>query len=311
VSATAHAEPTATERSVAESLFRDAKDLLRRGKTPEACEKLRASYKIDPAGGTLINLAMCHEIEGKTASAWTEFSEALAAAKKAARADREKAAREHLTALEPRLSHVTVLAPTDGAPAGLEVKLDGIAIESRALGTSIAVDPGEHVASATAPGKVPWQSKASFKEGEARTILVPSLANEAAPPPPPPPPAPWKRPLGIAATGAGAVLLGVGVGFGVNAINLGTRANDACPMRLCSPAGLTAASQAKAAANVSNGTLAAGGVLAAAGIVLLVLSMPSATEGAPSPGPSVARVPLVIVPGVGPAPWMIASGGAF
>src|SRR5262245_2596708 len=109
--APALAEPTATERAMADSLFNEAKKLLARGKPPEACAKLAESYKLDPAGGTLLNLGMCHEIEGKTATAWTEFELALALARKSRRADREKAAREHMTALEPRMSRITVTVP--------------------------------------------------------------------------------------------------------------------------------------------------------------------------------------------------------
>lgn len=227
--APARGEPTATERAMADGLFRDAKKLLARGKTPEACEKLAASYRIDPAGGTLLNLAQCHEIEGKTASAWTEFSVALAAARKSARGDREKAARQHMDALEPRLSRVTVTVPAASAVPGLEVKIDGTVIEATALGTAIPVDPGDHVASATAPGRKPWEAKASLKETESRTLTVPPLNLIVAPAAPGPPPLAWKRPAGIAAAGAGLVLLGVGAGFGVRAVTLGSRAGDGCP----------------------------------------------------------------------------------
>jgi hypothetical protein len=201
----ARAEPTTTERAMADSLFRDAKKLLARGKTPEACEKLAASYRIDPAGGTLINLAMCHEIEGKTATAWTEFNVALAAARKAARPDREKAARDHMTTLEPRLSRVTITVPATAA--GLEVKLDGVAIEATALGSPFPVDPGEHTATATAPDRKPWEAKISLKETESRALAVPELAAVGPPPAPAaPPPLQWKKPVGIGPPGGGSLL---------------------------------------------------------------------------------------------------------
>jgi hypothetical protein len=277
--APARAEPTATERAMADSLFRDAKKLLARGKTPEACEKLDASYRLDPAGGTLINLAMCHEIEGKTGTAWSEFNVALAAARKAARADREKAAREHMHALEPRLSHLTLSVPQGSEAPGLEIKLDGTAVESKVLGTAISVDPGDHTASAGAPGREPWQAKISLHEGENQTLTVPLLASTAPPPPPaPPPPTPWKRPVGIAAAGAGAALLAVGAGFGARAISLGGTAASDCPNLRCSPAGLSAVSDGRSAAGIANGTLAAGGLLMATGVVFLILSFVTAPE---------------------------------
>jgi hypothetical protein len=318
---TERAEPTPTERAMADGLFRDAKKLLARGKTPEACEKLAASYHIDPAGGTLLNLAMCHEIEGKTASAWTEFSEALAAARKGARADREKAARQHLETLEPRLSRVTVTVPAESAAAGLEVKIDGIVIQATALGTPIPVDPGDHTASAAAPDRKPWEEKVSLREAESRTLTVPPLDPTSAPaPPPPPPPTPWKRPAGIAAAGAGVVLLAVGAGFGARAITLGSRAGDGCPNLLCTPAGLSAVSEGRSAAGVANGTLAAGGALAAAGVVLLVLSAASGetretretreTGGAAPRSGSVFRN-VEVQPALAPGLLLLSAGGAF
>jgi hypothetical protein len=182
-----------------------------------------------------------------------------------------EAATDHLKALEPRLSHLTIAAPE--AIPGLEVKLDGVPVEAKVLGTAISVDPGEHSATASAPGREPWAAKLQIKEKESQTLTVPSLVSTAPTAlPPPPPSTPWKRPVGIAAAGAGAVLLAVGAGFGSRAISLGSHAASECPGLMCSPAGISDVSDGRSAANVANGTLAAGGALLAAGAVLLVLS---------------------------------------
>ena len=61
--------------AMAEALFKEGKKLLAEQKVPEACRKFESSYRIDPAPGTLINLALCHEQEGKLATAWGEFNE--------------------------------------------------------------------------------------------------------------------------------------------------------------------------------------------------------------------------------------------
>ena len=106
-----HAEPTAGERATADALFRDAKRLMKKKAYDEACPKLAESQRLDPQGGTLLNLAVCHALQGLTASAWVEFQEALALAKEAKRRDRIHLAEREIVKLEPRLSRLTIQVP--------------------------------------------------------------------------------------------------------------------------------------------------------------------------------------------------------
>jgi hypothetical protein len=154
--------------AIAESLFRDGKRLSAEHKFAEACPKFAESYKLDPGLGTLLNLATCHEAEGKPASAWAEFSEASSRARREGDNDRAQLADEHVRSLEPKLAHVSI-AFAGSAPAGLVIKFDGRELSSAALGVQFPVDPGQHQIEAAAPGK----------QGYSQTIDAPGPAGSA------------------------------------------------------------------------------------------------------------------------------------
>src|SRR5688500_12989999 len=102
------AEPTQTDAVIAQSLFDEGRNLLAAGKIKEACVKFAESQRLDPGGGTLLNLALCHEREGKIATASAELEAATAQAIKDGRKDREGIARDHFAALQPRLPKLVV-----------------------------------------------------------------------------------------------------------------------------------------------------------------------------------------------------------
>ena len=126
------AAPTEQEKSLAETLFRDGKTLMAAGKYTEACPKLLASEGYDPQIGTLLNLALCHESDGKTASAWAEFNEGASTAEKQGQSDRAAFAREHAKALEAKLSRLRVVV--NNPSASLTVKVDGVPLAASAWG---------------------------------------------------------------------------------------------------------------------------------------------------------------------------------
>src|SRR4051794_33573309 len=108
----AHAEPTA-DSQIAQSLFDDGRVLMDAGRFAEACPKFAESQRLEPAAGTLLNLALCHEHEGKTATAWTEFRDALSLAMAAQRKDRQELAELHIATLGPKLTRLSVAVPPD------------------------------------------------------------------------------------------------------------------------------------------------------------------------------------------------------
>ncbi|HYQ02660.1 MAG TPA: hypothetical protein VER96_28505 [Polyangiaceae bacterium] len=219
----APARAQSSDAALAESLFREGKRLSAERKFAEACPKFAESYKLDPGLGTQLNLALCHESEGKLATAWAEFSEASSRAKREGDADRAALADEHVRALEPKLAHISIaLAPGASVP-GLIVKFDSRELASAALGLPIAVDPGKHVLEASAPGKEP--SAQTFEAPSTPTtvtVTVPVLKDSApapvavapvpapAPAPANPPPAP--PPSSSSGPNTGAIVAGVATG---------------------------------------------------------------------------------------------------
>jgi tetratricopeptide (TPR) repeat protein len=169
------------EAVAAQALFEEGRRLLQAGYVAEACPKLAESQRLEPAAGTLLNLALCHEQEGKTATAWLEYNDALALAARANDDERRQIARERIDALQPLLSRLVLLAP-EQAPADLSVELDGTRLGSDAWATGVPVDPGKHTLRITARGKVPAIVPVNVGRAAGNLALpLPELAD--APPP--------------------------------------------------------------------------------------------------------------------------------
>lgn len=263
--------PSDVDRKLAQSLFDHARQLLEAGQASAACPKFAESHRLDPAGGSLLNLAVCHEREGKTGSAWFEYNDALSLAIKEGRPDREQIARERLAALEPKLVRLAV-APAPGAEIeGLEVTLDGVALRRAVWGTPMVIDPGAHGVDARAPGRGPWSTTVTLEgEGRLETVEVPPLAPARPAPPPPPRTAdvttrtlsPWVYALG---TGAAAGSLAAAI-TGVMALERQFKANRECvsERNYCSQEGLDAGESARTLAWVSTVSFGAALVAAAA-----------------------------------------------
>jgi tetratricopeptide (TPR) repeat protein len=163
-------------RAQAEALFQEARQLMSAGDYAAACPKLEASQHLDPAVGTLLNLADCYEKNGRTTSAWAEFLHAANEAHKVGDDRRERAARERAIAIEPRLSKLTVTVEPAAALRGLELERDGDAIEHGMWGVALPVDPGEHTIVARAPGRRPWKTVVDVPANQgATTVEIPTL----------------------------------------------------------------------------------------------------------------------------------------
>jgi hypothetical protein len=233
--------PSTNERALAEALFREARELMQAGRYAEACGKFAESQRLDPAGGTLLNLAVCHEAEGKTASAWAEFQEALAIARADGRQDRVDLASEHISALEPRLSKIVVDVSED-RPDGLLVSINRMTVGAAGWGSAVPVDPGRVEIRAEAPGHVSFAKKLEISEAEELRVAIPRLVRaQSAPASRVPEAGPSVKREASGKTGAyvvgavGVAALAVGGYFGVRAMREKSKADDnGCDANSCS-----------------------------------------------------------------------------
>lgn len=138
----APAQAQAPSAGAAEILFREGDEAFRAGRTEEACEKFGQSYRIDPAPGTLKNLAICHETAGKTTSAWLEYLKLASLAMAAGKEKSAAKAREQADRLEAALSRVSIVLPAGTRVVTFEI--DGVGTDVSALTTSLPLDPGDH-----------------------------------------------------------------------------------------------------------------------------------------------------------------------
>lgn len=297
--ARAETPPAVQGAPVAQALFETARRLMEEGKFAEACPKLAESHRLDPAAGTLLNLAVCHEKEGKMASAWVEYNDLLAIKGGDNGTERRRIAAERITEIEPRLAHVTFVPEPEDEALDLVIALDGAQLHRAAIGVPLPVDPGAHRIAVTAPGRKTWWSEiAAVEPGTSREVHVPPL--EPLDPPAAPrgslaagtkigaaaqlPPAnPRRSAAYVTAAGALVALAAAGY-FGYLAKNEWDRRNDRCVPDCDNPDATSGAGRARTLARVADVAAGLGIVMGAIGAYLYVTSAPSAavSTGGPS-----------------------------
>jgi hypothetical protein len=281
----AQAEPTATQKATAETLFQRGVSLAESGRVADACTQFDASLQIDPAIGTLFRLADCYDRVGRTASAWALFSEAQARARAAEQEERERMAAERVANLELRLSKLS-FSVGDNAPAGLELRMNDVVVPRASWGLELPVDPGPQRLQLSAPGHRGWLETVVVEKGPSmRKLTLPTLTPEpvkAAPQPPlvaiaPPTPTkaadPERYPvwLGYAIGGVGLASVGVASVMGYRAYDLNQQSLDQCSRanaNACTRQGDALRDDARKAGVLSTVFAVAGGALLAGGVTL-------------------------------------------
>jgi hypothetical protein len=297
----------------AQGLFDEAIALMAAGKSAEACPKLEESDRLDPGMGTEYRLAECYESAGKITSAWTVFRAVADAAQREGKGERAAVAIRRAADLAPRLPMVLVEVRDASSPPGLQVLRDGKSIPAAELNHKFPVDPGEHLISAKAPGRIGWARSISAPERTTTVVIIPALGDGSSPsspvsmltaePTPLPPPATeglsTPRIAALAAGGVGVAGLVVGTVFGLHAGSQWRAAQKTCadPVKgeSCSADGVQLGKDAGGSATLSTLGFVIGGAGLLTGAILWLRFAPPR-----APVSSVAITPA-LGPGIGGA----------
>jgi hypothetical protein len=136
----------------AEVLYKEGQQLIGQNKFAEACQRLAASYKLDPQPNTELLQGVCFSKMGKTASAYNAFLDASSTLPKGS--GPQQYAADQAKALESQLLKVRVkFQPTVPQGMGLRFDDETKVRDKDFADIDIALDPGEHDLFVTAPNK--------------------------------------------------------------------------------------------------------------------------------------------------------------
>lgn len=211
----------------ADADFRRARTLLAEQRYAEACPLFERSHALEPALGTLLNVADCSEKLQRWGRAYRAFVEAARWSKRNDDRKREEVARARAQALKTRVvllaidvdqpQAVVELHALNGSSTSLHLAIDAF--------EPIGLDPGPYLLKVMAPGRVPYEKRLEFSRVGEMTVLaslpaVPSppvevVAVPQEPRPLPPPPVPALSPMfWVGAVGGGVLVVAGGIGWG-------------------------------------------------------------------------------------------------
>jgi len=281
----ARADASTADQTIAQSLFDAAVKLMEQGHFAEACPKLAESQRLDPGGGTLLNLGFCRENEGKLASAWAAYNEALSQAIRDGRHDRQATAQVHVDELDAKVAKLAIdLSDAAKRTPGIEIRLDGAPVRQAAWSVLTPIDKGEHEIVVTAPRKREYKADVVVqRDGTVQRVSIPGLAD-----------APveiaqgggerrarGQAVIGWVTAGVGVALAGAGAITGGLAIDAHGTSNAECgssPPYHCTADGAAAVSRAQTFAWLSDFGMGLGAAGIVTGVVLVLTAPRSAAR---------------------------------
>lgn len=261
-----------SQKERADKLFEDGRKYLAAKEYALACTAFEQSHASDPAIGTQLNIALCYEAWGKTASAYRAYVEAERLARLKFD-DRAKGARAKVDELAPKLPRLRLELP-DNADPSLVILFDNKELPVANLADELLIDPGKHRVEARVAGMPPKASEIDIANGESKTITIDvPVAKAAVGVPGIGPRRAGRLYGGIALISIGVVAIG-----GASVIALGARQdyNDEinnCPQFVCtSRTSYDVTQDARKRANYMTIVGVGGFVLAGTGMILVLTS---------------------------------------
>jgi tetratricopeptide (TPR) repeat protein len=291
--------------------FDEGRALTAQHRYEEAVDQFLQSESLDPAPGTLANLAYCYEKLGRTAGAWIVYRSAARSAREAGKADwatRADASAAKLESTAPRLR----LNIRENGNEPLEVWLDETELPPWLWNESPPVGPGRHQLRAAAQGKRPWSTTFEVELDRQPQLVVPPLepAVDTARPPLPgrappaavdgalrPRPRSSQRTAALALGGTGLVGLAVGSMLAAVSAPVYASTSSECA-RVCDSRGAAQRQTAIAEANAASLAFAWGGA-AAIGASILWFTAPTPLG------------PVRVTPTIGRTEWEMTLGGGW
>lgn len=279
----------------ARALAVDGVKLAQSDRCNEAIDKLERAEKLHHAPIVLTRLGECYIKLGRLVEGVENLRavlrEPLPSNPSEALSQAYADAKTLFEATNPKLASLTVNVEGAAPNADLSLSIDGRSLPSALIGTAHPSDPGEHDIQVSAHGYVTSTRKVTMTAGEEQTVTLTMTASPKSAPehvaasadgtdakstgakaltPTAASRAPNHLPAYIS-WGVGAVGLGLGVGFGIAAMNNKSDLDARCPAKACPPSESGLLDTSRKNATISTIGYGVALVGAAAGVVLFVL----------------------------------------
>ena len=239
--------------ALAKEKFDKGRELVKGGKSSEACPLFEESMRLAPGLGTKLNLAICWAAIGRLVEAQQLFEMLIKETEVANQPQRLQLAREGLEGVKDRVAHLKIDAST--LPRGEAVELDGKPADTT---RTVPIDPGHHKVQAQHAMPV----ELDVAEGKLAEVKLELVTEHPRP----------DLIYYVGGAAAGALLISAFTGLAV--LNERDNALHHCSTSptdgslLCSRRGIDLLDRAHAMSHVSTGFLVAGAAVAAFTAVL-------------------------------------------